>query len=462
MLNLSGSGGGLRLLGPAAMAEAEVASADRLDLTERFVARYRNLASFASAATIFDAFVSEIMDPQADPIVRQSRRVDTDDRMRYRHHEIAGSYESLVHPLVGCTWRAKPPDQSDQQATDAAAGFTREIRRSPGWRALLEILGERPWRGYNGVELNGSYGGLGDISRGEPLIGDGDARPIEIPPLALTFHADTGRPRLLTKDEPINGIPLDTKEWRTKFLIGQYGSVKGGNWFGVGIRERVYWLWVFLTKNLRDWASGNERLGNPIPWAEVFEGDFSKQKTALKTVFRDLVANGGALITPKGVKISLLGDKQQFDSFGQFDERQAAAIHKAILGQTLTTEQGARGSLSLGKVHADTLTDRQWYLIGCFQAWLAPLARWYCQQVYGRDLGLILEPEFADQTDDALTLERLKFAAEQALTIRTQQLYDKLDVDMPPGLPEFTTLSKPVPAPFGMPGGAPAPGSRAS
>lgn len=405
----------------------------------------------------WDRIVAEVMDPETDLVLQQSRRRDPYLRMRWRDHEIATAYESVIGPIVAARWQAKPAAGDDRPAAiEAAAQVSEDLDRSPGLPHVLEEFGERPFRGWGGTELNGSLGGLGDVTNGEPLIPDDfDTRPTEIPPFALTWETESGRARLLTDEDSYRGIALDRPEWRTKFLIGSWGSTEGGNWRGSGWGMRVWYLHAIARKLWQDWASGNERLGNPWVVAQIgVEGQYKTQAAVMKRLIRDTAANGGGIVLPHYIdSLTLLGDKMPFDSFAQMMDALNAAIHKAIKGETLTTEQGDRGAFALGAIHADQLTERQWYVIRAFQRWLRPLLKWVCELRYGQDYGLVAEPVFETVEDEALAITKLSSAADLGLEVLTNEVYEKHGLTRPDGLEDTMKLSKAAVATPGL--GAP-------
>ncbi len=111
-------------------------------------------------------------------------------------------------------------------------------------------------------------------------------------------------------------------------------------------KERILQMWdLYLAKYASPTLIGTYKRGLPP----------AQQEELLRAL--DRVQQETAMIVPEEVKVSALEYKQAgADSFATAITYHNAEIAKAILGETLTTDEGQRvGSLALGKVHFEVL-----------------------------------------------------------------------------------------------------------
>ncbi len=394
-------------------------------------------------------FVGEVLQHE-DLILRQSRQRDIYDRMLQRDPEIAGAYEQLVWPILGSEARVIPaPHDESPEGERRQKILTDIVNEGEGYRETLRGVLNIPWRGWGGVELRGRFGGLGEPRLGEARM----PGAVEIPPEALTFELD-GAARLKTNAHPFLGVKLDDPSLRWKFIIGHWGSTKGGNWFGTGIALRIYWLWHFMNANLRDWNKALERHATPTLKGRVEKGDFKSMKPALLRIFRDYTSEAGIAIPP-GLDIELLGSAggRSFPGYEKMDETMRSAVRKGILGVTLTMDQGDRGSQALGRVHASALSDRQWAVVQWVQDLLSStLIRYLSEAEFGDYQGHRLEISFEEREDERLKIEKTRLAQELRLKVREDDLRDAVGFPKPGDQEQDVIQLEPAAAPALTPG----------
>lgn len=388
-----------------------------------YFSRINVLTDAGPADQIIQALADEVLF-QNDLILRQSRRRDIYDRMRHRQDEIASAYDSLIDPIAGAPAKIIPaPNDSSDEGRQQAEHLTSLIEDSQGYREIISGILEIPWRGYGGVELTGSLG-LGEPLRGEPRV----AGAVEIPPESLVFDV-LGNPRLQLRGvADVNGIDLLDPSVRWRFIVAQWGSTKGGNWFGTGIALRVYWLWWFLTQNLKDWNKALEKFAMPVLLAAVKAKDWDTLRSRMLRLFKDYVSDSGIVYPEDQVEIDALNQTGRFPAYEKMDEVMRRSIRKAILGETLTMDQGPTGSQALGNVHAETLTKRQQKLVSWAQDILTSTLVCYLSEAeFGHATGHRLKIEFEEQENKELTILQLGLAADLGLPMDRAEVYRKLD-----------------------------------
>ncbi len=153
---------------------------------------------------------------------------------------------------------------------------------------------------------------------------DGSAEGAEIPPYRMIVHAP-----------PVaSGIPL----------LG-------------GVARSALWAWVFKSYALRDWARFCELFGQPIRVGKYHQGASPDDVAVLKQAAFSLGSDAAAVI-PQEMALELVeaGSKSaSADLYHRLIDYLDRQISKAVLGQTMTTDEGS--SLAQAKVHEQVRRD---------------------------------------------------------------------------------------------------------
>lgn len=180
--------------------------------------------------------------------------------------------------------------------------------------------------------------------------------------------------RLLTTDNPTNGIPLPPY----KILLIRHAATYE-NPYGEAILSRCYWPYIFKHNGLKWWVTLAERYG--LPWVigrlggEANEAQRQELASKLASLALDAVA-----VVPHGAEIQI--ETMQGVSPDVHDRLVKycnAEISKVIVGQTLTTELDGEGSRAAAQVHQDirdeiVAGDRR-LIAGA----VTRLCRWICE-----------------------------------------------------------------------------------
>lgn len=105
------------------------------------------------------------------------------------------------------------------------------------------------------------------------------------------------------------------------------------------------------------WDQFGELFGMPIRYAETLSRD-DKETAKIENMLENMGSAAWGIF-PTGTTVKLL-ESTRGDAFNVYDKRIDRAnseMSKGILSQTLTTEQGQKGSYELGKVHKDVADD---------------------------------------------------------------------------------------------------------
>ena len=165
-------------------------------------------------------------------------------------------------------------------------------------------------------------------------------------PQWFDFDRDSGERVLMRQDDGWGELPA------YKFVT-HIAKVKSGIPIRGGLARAVAWAWLFKSYTLKDWARFVEAYGHPIRLGKFPPGADPSDKAVLYRAVRNVAADAAAIL-PEGMDIEFVDDttvRGRAEVFDRFVAYLDSRISIAVLGQTLTTEQGDRGSQSLGNVH---------------------------------------------------------------------------------------------------------------
>ncbi len=185
---------------------------------------------------------------------------------------------------------------------------------------------------------------------------DGSLRPVDLVPVdgtRLVFDA-FDRPRVLTEEEPIDGIALPPH----KFIVHAPHSVSGHPQRGGLLRVTAM---VYLAKNLalKDWMIFAEVFGMPVRIARYEPTASEEEKRELLNMLESLGSNAAGIFS-RAVELQIIEANRgtvgpPFERLIDFLNRE---MSKAWLGQTLTTDiSGQSGSLAASQVHEQVRQD---------------------------------------------------------------------------------------------------------
>jgi phage gp29-like protein len=407
----------------------------------KLVASDFTIADNASRRGWLKNFIDDVLDPENDLIAKVSRRPDVWLRMRWRIGVIRSAWEQLTTPVVASDWVCEPaPFDSSAESEKECKELTQLLTVSDGFRDVLAGIAEIAYRGHGAVELGGRIGGFGDVMKGEQLI----PKAIIVPSFGVTYELETSKPRLLLQDgDQIRGEDMTQARWRWKFLHGSFGSTEGGNWFGAGYGLALFWLYTFLTQSEKWWANAMERFGTPIPLAQITEGDWNSQKTAIFEMFKAMQAAQDGFAIPKGVSLSFTNEGiHAWPNFDTLDENLQKKIRLTILGATDSQDPGEKGAFAAVKIRAQNVTPRQWQIANLISTVGSQVVRKASDYLFDGPRSHRLVPKFDDPIDPEQQREGLRLGAELGLEAPNEHIYEVCSIPIPKDkVGKTTTLS---------------------
>ncbi len=327
------------------------------------------------------------------------RLVDLANECRQKDCHLQTVLGTRETSLKGLKWQLVPATHARKKDRKAAAWVEQAIRQSENFPDLVAHLAGGAYHGYAVAETL-------------LALKDGKIVPAKFKTHSarrFIFNQADGQLRqwdATASSTPYPGIDVQEK-FPGRFLVYQ-PRINGDIACREGLARVLVWAALFRNWDMRDWLALGELAWKP--WrigSYESKGDATADARAidsLRAVLRAMSASGSAVI-PKNTEIKVEWPKGNTVGSTHKDlaEFLGAEMSKATLGQTLTTEQGAVGSQSLGNVHdrvrRDILESDATAIAACIMRDLvAPLIR----MNFGAD---VLVPEFEFLTADGVDIK---------------------------------------------------------
>lgn len=297
----------------------------------------RSVWQWRPLASLTPAMVADILRRAAMGDAHDFLLAADDIREKDLHYRAVLQTRTLA--VAGLPMEIAPRDESSP--AQRAAALVREALDAIDAPALIAQLMDAVAKGYTVAEIVWETSGstwyprailpreahwfTWDRDTGRLLrLVDGSADGAEIPPYRMIVHAP-----------PVAaGIPL----------LG-------------GVARSALWAWVFKSYALRDWARFCELFGQPIRVGKYHQGASPDDVAVLKQAAFSLGSDAAAVI-PQEMALELIesGSKSaSADLYHKLIEYLDRQVSKAVLGQTMTTDDGS--SLAQAKVHAEVRAD---------------------------------------------------------------------------------------------------------
>ncbi len=272
------------------------------------------------------------------------RQAELFEEMEEKDTHLASEFQTRKNAVLGLDYDLQPFSESseDKKIRD----FVSEILL--GLQTLEEIfldLLDAIAKGYSLAEILWSPDG------GKVVISD--LRWIHAKRASFWQYAASpwqrllAAPRITTEANPIQGEEMPP----FKLVYHRY-KARSGHDTRAGIMRTCTWMYLFKNYAIKDWVAFAEIFGMPLRLGKYDPG-YPGDKEALMDAVRMLASDSAAVIS----------NKSEIEFVETMKNTGSASIHellasfcnsemsKAILGQTLTTQEGKSGSYSLGQVH---------------------------------------------------------------------------------------------------------------
>lgn len=285
----------------------------------------------------------------------QTRRlVDLANEMRQKDCHLQSVLQTRENAVSGLDWELVFPGQSKESTRgNRQRVFVEETLRSlPDFRRTVAHLSGAPYYGFAIAE---TIWGLDSKSRMVP------ARFVNHSARRFEFSTESGQ--LEWRDDTMSKAVDFRAAFPDKFIVSQ-PRVNGDVPCREGLVRVLMWAALFRNWTIADWLKLAE-----MAWKPWRIGKYKKTGTDrtsredvqnLKDMLRALTSSGVAT-HPDTVEVELLFPQGSASNtkatHSELFEVVGREMSKAVLGQTLTTEQGKIGSQALGNVHNEVRKD---------------------------------------------------------------------------------------------------------
>lgn len=161
---------------------------------------------------------------------------------------------------------------------------------------------------------------------------------------------EDGRPRLRIWTDMHEGIELPDR----KFITHRHGVV-GNNPYGLGLGHQLFWAVFFKREGVAFWLHFLDKFAGPTVVAQTPYGMLSDEQNRLLYSLAD-IRTSSAITVPVDTDVKFLeaarsGSVSYQDWMAYWDKQ----ISICILGETLTTDIGDKGSRAAAETHAGML-----------------------------------------------------------------------------------------------------------
>jgi phage gp29-like protein len=307
------------------------------------------IASTADGRDITRLWVGPLMEHQ-DRILRL-RGDDLEIYTRTLEDDQAfACFQQRRSAVVSRQWDVVP-GADDAKSRAAAAHLQAELLRI-GWDRVTEKMLLGIWYGYQFAECVWQIGPDGKVRF---------AQLVTLDPRRLRFDKDAW-PRLITSAHMLDGEAVPDR----RFWWYTAGGMHDQDPYGRGLAHWCYWPVYFKRQGIRFWLTFLDKFGMGTTVGKYPAGTAEADKRKLLAAAQ-AIKSDSAVVIPDGMMLELLQQARSSTSdFGDFTGRMDAAISKAILSQTMTTDNGSSNAqaqvhqgvkLEVVRADADLLSD---------------------------------------------------------------------------------------------------------
>lgn len=298
--------------------------------------------------------------PNPDLILkRQGKGLELYDELLYDAH-LMSCYQSRKSGVLSFKWSLYVNSNSRRKSNSEVYNLIYNVFENLDLPSLLSEMLDAVFYGYKPMEI------MWKVDNGyiipESIIGK---------PPEWFFFDTVNQLRFRHNDFP-NGLVVPDK----KFLIVQHNS-SYKNPYGMALLARCYWPVIFKKASMKFWVTLLEKFGTPFLHGKIGLG---KGMEEFEELFRalEMLRQDGVLVTEEDVQVNILeaSKTSSYDTFYSIVRFMNGEISKAILSQTLTTEQGDTGSYAMSQTHLQVrkdVVDSDKQLV---EYWLNKLIEW--------------------------------------------------------------------------------------
>lgn len=252
--------------------------------------------------------------------------------------QVKATFEQRRKAVVKCAWKVDAA--SDRRIDRKAAEHVRLQLEKIGWDRVTDLMLYGVFYGYSVAEL------IYEIDRG--LLG---WKAIKVRNRRrFRFDADANL-RLITPHNPLLGEPAPPPY----FWHFATGSDNDDEPYGLGLGHWCYWPALFKRNGVKFWLVFAEKFGMPTAVGKYDTAATDLERQRLLAAVGSIQTDAG-IIMPKDMEIDLLeAARNGTGDYKTLHDTMDETIAKAVLGQSMTTEDGS--SRSQAEVHLGVRQD---------------------------------------------------------------------------------------------------------
>jgi phage gp29-like protein len=268
------------------------------------------------------------------------RQAELFEEMEEKDTHLASVLGTRKTAVLGVDWdvMAYSDDKADQEV---AAFVTEALDAVKGLEgAFLDLL-DAIGKGYSVGEL------MWEVRDGRAWVGQVKWRHQK----RFAFDDAGERVKLLTDSSPMGeDIP------ENKFVVHLH-KARSGHPSRQGLVRVCAWMYLFKNYSVKDWVQFAEVYGQPLRLGKYDPQATPADREALLAAVTQLGTDAAGIIS-KSTEIEFVETSQRSgDIYSALASFCDAQMSKAVLGQTLTTEVGDRGSYAASKTHGEVRQD---------------------------------------------------------------------------------------------------------
>lgn len=230
---------------------------------------------------------------------------------------------------------------ADDERSQMLADEVRDLIRKPAFSELVDDLVDGIGKGFSVAEILWR-------TKGRQWMPEYAYRD----PRFFRFDDETGRELRLIEPGERDGVELPPYKF-----ICHFPRLKSGLPLRGGVARLVAFSYMCKAWTIKDWLSFADVFGMPLRIGKYGPQATDEEKSTLKTAVANIASDAAAII-PESMQIEFQAVAQTAggpDMFLKLAEWLDKQVSKAVLGQTMTADDGA--SLSQAKVHNDVRLD---------------------------------------------------------------------------------------------------------
>jgi phage gp29-like protein len=271
--------------------------------------------------------------PDIDPLLAKMRKGIPALRELLADSHLEAVWSVRCSTAAGAEWFVEAGAEGAEEK-EAAEAFEGELKNLDIPRIIEEMMDAVAY-GYSPLEI------IWEAREGKWGIGNVVGKPAE-------WFEFTPENRLVLR----TGRGGQEELPENRFLVVQHGA-SYVNPYGSKVFSKCFWPLTFKKAGWQWWAVFVEKYGGAFLFGKYPANTDDKYKADLLDALERLIADSVAIL-PEGsdVTIESLANKGAASSIHkEFIDTANAEVSKAVLGQTLTTEIGGKGSYAAAQAH---------------------------------------------------------------------------------------------------------------